>query len=180
MNVIFLDFDGVLNTINYSSNEDIKRRIKILSDICKEYDCKIVIEASIKDEIDEETLKTDIDWVNFIFDCFKEYGIDCIGRTPTVKKKISDNYCYQIWKEYEIRLYLFRHPEIKHYCIIDDDDLGPNNSDLNMVRDHLVKTIYYSNNKEEEGLLKEHKHKVKEILQLDNKIRKLVFKNKKI
>ena len=31
-------------------------RIKILADICKEYNCKVVIEASAKDAIDEEVL----------------------------------------------------------------------------------------------------------------------------
>ena len=67
MNVIFLDFDGTLNTIHYSSNEDIERRIKILADICKEYNCKVVIEASAKETIDEETLKTNNKWVKFIF-----------------------------------------------------------------------------------------------------------------
>ena len=39
-----------------------------------------------------------------------------------------------IYYFFEIRLYLFRHPEIEHYVVIDDDDLGPNNSDLNKVR----------------------------------------------
>ena len=57
MNVIFLDFDGVLETIHYDSLDDVERRIKILAEICKEYDCKIVIEASAKEAIDEETLE---------------------------------------------------------------------------------------------------------------------------
>ena len=43
MNVIFLDFDGVLDTAHYKSLVDIERRIKILADICKEYNCKFVI-----------------------------------------------------------------------------------------------------------------------------------------
>ena len=48
MNVIFLDFDGVLETIHYDSLDDVEKRIKILAEICKEYDCKIVIEVSEK------------------------------------------------------------------------------------------------------------------------------------
>ena len=181
MNVIFLDFDGTLNTIHYSSNNDIERRIKILSDICKEYDCKIVIEASSKDSIDEETMETNNEWLKFIFDCFNKYNIECIGRTPNVEKKLSNHSYISCWKEDEIRLYLYRHPEIDHYCIIDDDDLAPRNSDLNKVRNHLVKTIYYSNNPEEEGLLEKHKSKVGKILKKDNEIKKLVLrKNNKI
>ena len=57
------------------------------------------------------------------------------------------------------------HPEINHYCVIDDDDLAPRNSDLNLVRDHLITPLYYSEeNPEEEGLLASHKELVGEIL----------------
>ena len=37
MNVIFLDFKGVLETIHYDSLDDVEKRIKILAEICKEY-----------------------------------------------------------------------------------------------------------------------------------------------
>ena len=179
MNVIFLDFDGVLDTVHYSSREDIERRIKILGDICHEYDCKVVIEASAKGAIDEETLETFSDWIQDIFDLFKKYNIKCIGRTPTVGKKTSDCSYFPIWKEDEIRLYLFRHPEIDHYCVIDDDDFGPSFSDLDKVRPHLVKTMYYSDNMEEEGLLESHMEQVGEVLKLDNEIKRLSLKRKK-
>ena len=178
INVIFLDFDGVVNTIHYSSNEDVERRIKILSDICKEYNCKVVIEASIKDLIDEDSMEINGEWLQFVFSLFKKYDIECIGRTPNVERKYSDYSYISMWKEDEIRLYLYRHPEIDHYCIIDDDDLGPINSDLNKVRNHLVKTMYYSNNPEEEGLLEKHKEKVKQVLKLDNEIKQLLSKRK--
>ena len=86
-----------------------------------------------------------------------------------------------MWKEDEIRLYLYRHPEILHYCIIDDDDLYDLNkkSDLDKVRDHLVKTVYYSDNHEEEGLLPKHKYLIKDVLRKQNEIGKLVLKRKK-
>lgn len=179
MNVIFLDFDGVLNTVHYSSNEDIEKRIKILADICHTYDCKVVIEASAKDAIDEETMETDSKWIQYIFDCFNKYGIICIGRTPKVEKRLNSYSYIPIWKEDEIRLYLYCHPEIKHYCIIDDDDAIPI-SDLNKVRNHLVKTINYSNNKEEEGLLEKHKLEVGKILKKENEMLKIIeIKNEK-
>ncbi|MBR1376247.1 MAG: hypothetical protein IJ565_00305 [Bacilli bacterium] len=178
MNVIFLDFDGTLDTIHRNSNEDIERRIAILANICKEYNCKVVIEASAKSSISEDTLETDSEWIRIIFDLFKKYGIECIGRTPNVIRRLSETSYLPIWKEDEIRLYLFRHPEIEHYCILDDDDLYPKNSDLNKVRDHLVKTIYYSRNPDEEGILECHKEEVGKILKKDNNIRKLVLKYK--
>ena len=166
MNVIFLDFDGVLATIHYYSNEDVERRIKILSDICREYQCKVVIEAAAKDCIDEDTLEVQGEWVGFIFQLFDKYGIECIGRTPNVERKISECSYVSMWKEDEIRLYLSRHPEIEHYCVIDDDDKTPIGSDLDKVRSHLVQTIYYSENPEEEGLLSKHKDEVGKILKI--------------
>ncbi len=184
MNVIFLDFDGVLNTIHYDSMEDIERRIKILGDICKEYDAKVVIEASMKDAIDEETGYIYSDWVRGIFDLFVKYGIDCIGRTPNVEKKQSNDSYIPMWKEDEIRLYLYRHPEIDHYCVIDDDDtinmLKWERSDLDKVRHHLVTTKYYSDNPEEEGLLECHKKEVGKMLKKDNEIKRLIVKRDRI
>ncbi len=179
MNVIFLDFDGVLDTIHYKSLEDIERRIKILADICKEYNCKVVIEASAKDAIDEETLEIEEgSWVNDIFAFFKKYGIECIGRTPSITIKTGENTYITMWKEEEIIQYLQMHPEIEHYCIIDDDDTKAmhwEKSDLDKVRDHLVETVYYSNNPDEEGLLPRHKEEVGKILQKENDIKRLVL-----
>lgn len=187
MNVIFLDFDGVLNTWHdyYSTkqevNEKYDKRIKILSDICKKYDCKVVIEASVKSFIDEETLETDVDWVNKIFKIFKKYDIECIGRTPDVIKRINEHSSKPIWKEDEIRLYLFRHPEIDHYVVIDDDDAPiycGGISDLDKVRKHLVKTVFIASKEEEEGLLEKYSDEVGEKLKEANEIKKFALKRK--
>lgn len=192
MNVVFLDFDGVLKCFHdyYDNNynhvetskckEKLEKRIKILSDICKKYDCKVVIESAHKDFIDEETLETNIDWINDIFRLFKKYNIECIGRTPKVKKRTNSYSYYPIWKEYEIRLYLFKHPEIDHYVIIDDDDrqamhLTP--SDLDKVRNHLIQTKdYLKNHPEEEGLLEKHIDEVGKKIKIDNEIKKFALK----
>ena len=186
MNIIFLDFDGVLNTLSefYCTDEEKmknkEKRIKILAEMCKKYNCKIVIEASVKKFIDEETLETKIDWVNKIFDLFKKYDIECIGRTPVVKKWLSDNSFLSIWKQDEIRLYLFRHPEIDHYVVIDDDDAPfwrHGKSDLDLVRNHLVKTEFYlKENPKEEGLLEKHIDEVGEKLKEENEIKKFALK----
>ena len=169
MNVIFLDFDGVLDTYHYNSEKDIERRIKILADICAEYDCKVVIEASSKDAIDEETLEVAEDsWVRIIFELFKKYNIECIGRTKSLEENMNDFTSSPMWKEDEILEYLKMHPEIEHYCIIDDDDAKTimhwEISDLDKVRDHLVQTIYYSKNPDEEGLLPKHKDEVEKVV----------------
>ncbi len=187
MKVIFLDFDGTLygahdiynNGTKVSDSEFDKRlnkSIKILSDICKENDAKIVIESSYKDCIDEETLETDVDWIKKILDLMKQNGIEVIGRTPNLED-FKDNYTGnpRIWKEDEILEYLRRHPEIDSYCVIDDDDLVTlparekrdySKSDLNKVRDHLLETEFINeDNPMEEALQECHKEKVKLILQ---------------
>lgn len=183
MNVIFLDFDGVIDTNYYKSDEQIEEKIKILSDICHSYDCKVVIEASAKEAIDENTLGIDEEstWVLKIFDLFKKYDIECIGRTPSVGRKNNKGSYLPMWKEDEIRLYLFNHPEIDHYCIIDDDDLTDlhRKSDLDKVRNHLVKTKdFLIDNPKEEGLQIYHKEEVGKILELENNLKKFAAKKK--
>ena len=180
MNVIFLDFDGVIDTNYYKSDEDVENKIKILADICHKFDCKVVIEASAKSAIDEDTLNVNSDatWVKFIFDMFKKYKIECIGRTPCVGRKITDNSYSSLWKEDEIRLYLYRHPEIDHYCIIDDDDLRVyNRSDLNTLREHVLLTYdYLIDTPEEEGILKKHEVEIENILKKENDYKKYALK----
>ena len=184
MNVIFLDFDGVIDTINYNSKEDVEKRIKLLAEICHELDCKVVIEASAKEAIDEETMEVYGEWVSYIFDLFNKYEIECIGRTPSVKRIYSSNSYLPMWKEDEIRLYLFRHPEIDHYCVIDDDDCAIDddysNSDLNKVRNHLVTTVYYSRNHEEVGLLEKHIDEAKEAMKIDNEVKRFALKRRSV
>lgn len=169
MNVIFIDFDGTLITAHFDTDDDIERRVKILADICHEYNSKVVIEAAAKGVIDEETLEVkEGSWVNGILRLFQKYQIECIGRTPNIPKQINENMELPMWKEDEILMYLEMHPEITHYCIIDDDDTKEmhwTESDLDKVRDHLVQTKYYSDNPQEEGLLPRHKEEVGKILE---------------
>ena len=192
MNVIFLDFEGVLITHQdkiamfndekiFFPYDKIEKRIALLAEICNEYNCKIVIEASGKNEIDEETMKikSQNKFTQYIFEMFKKYGIECIGRTPNVERRIEDYTILPMWKEDEIRLYLLRHPEIEHYCVLDDDDtismLHWKTSDLEKVKTHLVKTEYYSELGDgKEGLLPYHKEEIGRALQKENEIRRLV------
>lgn len=184
MNVIFLDFDGVLDTYHFEIDEDVEKKIKVLADICHMYDAKVVIEASARVTINEETMEIDSksEFVLYVFYLFNKYDIDVIGRTPNVKRYISSDKVGHIdgWKEDEIRLFLFRHPEIEHYCVIDDDDLSDTHrkSDLDKIRPHLVKTEDYSDNPEEEGLLPKHMEEVGEKLKVENEVRRLVLKYK--
>ena len=175
MNVIFLDFDGVIDTNKCISDEYMEGKVKLLASICKEFDCKVVISSSRKEFIDGNTIevKEDIKWIRNILQWMKKYGIECISVTPTIGKQVSEYHYMPIWKEFEIITYLKEHPNVKHYCVIDDDDLGPRNSDLNLVRDHLVTTLMYADNIEDQGLLESHRKLIGEILKKDIDYEKL-------
>ena len=186
MNVIFLDFDGVINSFHCMEDIDTEKRIKILADICQELNCKVVISAGINDTIDEETLRVyDYDfvdedvrnYVNGILDMLKKYNIECIGRTPRIGKKTSEVSYIEQWKEYEIEAYLANHPEIEHFAILDDEDPNSRRKYFEALEPHLVKTINYSDNPEEEGLLELHKEKIAKVLELENEFRNNKVKN---
>ena len=183
MNIIFLDMDGVIDTVYYHTYEQMAGKIKILIDICNTYNAKVVIEAASKSAIDETTLEVDPNalFVNFIVSLLKKYNL-FYGRTPDVGKYLEDRYhLYEMWKEDEIRLYLMRHPEVDHYCVIDDDDLNAmyKHSDLDKVRPHLVCPTYYDQeNPENEGLQPYHKEEVGKALKLENEIKKYALRSK--
>ena len=133
------------------------------------------------DEDTLEVIRDDVEWFKELLETFKKYDIEVIGRTPTVKRRDEhfENACLPIWKEDEIRLYLFRHPEIDHYVVLDDDDLADahRKSDLDKIRPHLVKTDnYLENHANEEGLLERHKAEVGEVLKKENEIKKFALR----
>lgn len=172
MNIIFLDFDGVLDTYQNTLDEDIDKKIKILAKITNLYNCKIVIESSHKSAIDEDTKEISSDFVKYILDRFKIYNIEFIGKTPDIRVYYN-NYSYQdIWKEDEIRIYLLRHPEIEHFCIIDDNDY----SDLTKLYPYLVTTKMFGETKKEEGLTEDNILEIANILNKENIYQKKIMK----
>lgn len=169
MNVIFLDIDGVLNTCNdleknryYYLESGIERpninieKVEVLSRIVKKYNCKIVISSSWKLNNNKN--------LNYLFNLFERYEIECIGFTPSIKKIYNEHTYNDMWKENDIRIYLLRHPEIEHFCIIDDEEY-----DLLKLKDYLIKTVNYNENHELEGLLDIHETEVERILKKENK-----------
>ena len=75
-----------------------------------------------------------------------------------------------MWKEYEIITYLKHHPEIEHFCIIDDND----SKDLEKFKDYLVQTCdYLPNEPELEGIQYYHSESVGLILKKENRFKKV-------
>ena len=117
--VIFLDFNGVLDTYENMDqiNEENLKRLKYIVDTTQ---AKIVISSSLKNSYYytghfSEHLQN-------IIQELEKIGIEVIGITPYVGER-----------EEEIKLYLKQHPEIDEYCILDDD------YEMKDLKENLVK-----------------------------------------
>lgn len=121
MNVIFLDFNGVLDTYEMMDviNKDNLNRLKM---IVAATNSKIVISSSLKNSY--YYLGNFSKKLEEIIQILEDNGIEVIGITP---KKES--------REEEIIAYLENNPNITNYCILDDEH------EWNILNDHLVKLI---------------------------------------
>ncbi len=145
MKVIFLDFNGVLDTwfemdkINYDNLQRLKW-------IVRETEAKVVLTTSNKRSFVTSGVMNPI--MVMLTTRLMEEGIDVIGVTPNADTR-----------EHEIMLYLYEHPEIENYVIIDDD------YDMEELADHLVKLPCQNIGQEQLGLQKEHAEKAIKILE---------------
>lgn len=107
MKVIFLDFNGVLDTYDNFDVID-KSNLYVLVDAINLTDSKVVITSSNKDYFYRNGKHNEI--MKNLINILHEYNVEVLGYT----KKLGS-------REEEIIDYLYNHPEIEHYCIIDDD-----------------------------------------------------------
>jgi hypothetical protein len=119
MNVIFLDFNGVLDT---NENLDVidEGNLKRLKQLVDMFEAKVVISSSLKNTYYYTGRYGKM--LQGIIDTLLTNGIDVIGITPKAESR-----------EEEIRMYLDSHPEVSNYCILDDD------YEMELLSDHLVK-----------------------------------------
>lgn len=119
MKVVFLDFNGVLDTYDEFDVID-KSNLYVLVDAINLTDSKVVITSSNKDYFYRNG-KHNLIMENLI-NTLSEYNIEVLGYT----RKLNS-------REEEILDYLCTHPEIEHYCIIDDDYF------FESMGDHMIK-----------------------------------------
>ena len=127
MNVVFLDYDGVVNTpmwdndgkhcrFNFPSDNKVNnfQCVQWLSEFCEKFNYCIVVTSTWR--MDE----------NYI-DCLKNGGlrdgIEIVGKTPVINGA---------HRGAEIRAFLDAHHEITNFIIIDDED------DMDDLVDHLI------------------------------------------
>lgn len=119
MKVIFLDFNGVLDTYEKMDEIDVNN-LQRLKHIVEETGAKIVISSSIKNSFyytgrfSKLLLK--------VIKTIQSNDMEVIGITPKASER-----------EEEIQLYLDSHPQVENFCIIDDD------YDMKSFKKHMVK-----------------------------------------
>lgn len=135
MNVIFLDFNGVLDTYEEMDiiNKDNLLRLKKIVD---ETDPKIVISSSLKNNSYNEGVYTN-NLVKYLINPLKEVGIEVIGITPNKDTR-----------EEEITEYLVNHPEINNFLILDDE------YEFNKYKNNFIKLDYLGNGLEDKHINK--------------------------
>lgn len=135
MNVVFLDFDGVINIpywykdkngewrtkYNYPSDGCVNhfQAIQWVSHFCQKHGYDIVISSTWRMCENDE-----FNCTQCLYDSGLRKDIKILGKTPYLSGKHRGD---------EISQYLSEHPEIDHYLIFDDD------SDMTVHMDKLVK-----------------------------------------
>jgi len=119
LKVIFLDFNGVLDTYENMNVVD-PDNLAILKEVIEETGAKLVISSSIKNTFfysghHNRNMK-------YLIDVLTENNIEIYGLTPWLEKR-----------EMEILEYLKNNPDISEYCIIDDDYY------FESMKEHMVK-----------------------------------------
>lgn len=116
MNVIFLDYDGVVNIpmwnedgtrCRYNFPDDNKvnhfQAVQWISEFCLKYDYKIVVSS---------TWRMDKNYKECLINGGLREGVEILGKTKILNST----------RGHEIDVYLEEHPEITGYIIIDDCD----------------------------------------------------------
>lgn len=144
MKVIFLDFNGILDTYENMDviDSDNLNRLKRIVDECN---AKVVLTTSNKNNYYRSGMIRGI--LKYIIDSLLEAGIDVIGMVPMLDSR-----------EDEIHAYLAMHPEVEAFVILDDD------YDMPSFRDNLILLPSQMIGIEQRGLEDEHVEKAISIL----------------
>lgn len=136
-NIVFLDFDGVINidSNNFGGPYKDNDLIKNLNSFCKEYDFKIVVISSWRKYSDYKKI---------LYRSGLDNSIEIVGSTDNLEKD----------RESEVIKYLEDHPYINKFIIIDDRP-------FNMLKKYQIQTDY------EIGFNKEKYNEAKELIKQD-------------
>lgn len=133
LKVIFLDFDGVLNSAKYllgcgdCGMAIDPTRMVLLRRIVDATGAKIVLSTSWREHWETNSAKRDNIGVR-INDIFSKYGLQIWDKTPELHAR----------REMEIKSWLDKHPEVKSFVVLDDSLLS-----ADYLNGHFIKTSNY-------------------------------------
>ena len=161
MKIIFLDIDGVLNSDMYEANRTDKlddnridhSRVKLLADLVKATDAKIVLTSTWRMDWNRISALCG-DYGKYLNECFATHGISILDKTPFIS--------YFSERSKEILIWLAHHREsVESFVILDDMNYG-----WDKLNSRVVIT-----NPQGYGLEEEHVQKALELLN-----KRIVFK----
>ena len=133
MLIIFLDFDGVLNSKKYIALKNEPgvcfdpECLNLLKEIVLKTNAKIVLTSSWREHWDKDEKLCDETGV-FINQAFKSLGFKIFDKTPSLNLR----------REQEIKEWLNQNQYVDNFVVLDDMLLG-----ADFLKGHFVKTSYY-------------------------------------
>lgn len=130
-NIVFLDFDGVLNLDinNYTGNFKAKEPIENLNKFCLENEFKIVVISS---------WRKSLNYMEILYESGLDRRIEILGATETLEKD----------RETEVIDYLEKHQNINKFIILDDGNFYE-------LKKYQIQTIFekgFDNKKYQEAI----------------------------
>ena len=132
MKVLFLDFDGVLNSLQYDREKDATKnnsidetRLRLLKKVIDETKAKIVLTTSWRRHWNKARALCDEVGL-WISELFSRYGLDIYDKTPDLPSSVG--------RKSEILDWLNNLKEpVESFVILDDEKIGGN------LKNHFVK-----------------------------------------
>lgn len=135
MKTIFLDVDGVLNSINFPEYAIDEHRVKLLAKLVEETGAVVVIHSGWRFWFDD-CMQPQTDEAKHLFNLLRKYKVTLYGKTPDLTtEKIRANKTFSLVKAQEILSWLNEHTPVESYVVLDDLDLGNHE-----VQEHQVRT----------------------------------------
>lgn len=156
--IIFLDVDGVLNSMDYfEQTKDCKgyteinpETVKLLKEIIDRTGAEIVLSSSWRD-LGKRKNESEHPMYAYLTDTLKEYGMEIVDHTPYIEQD----------RPKEIKAWLDNQKDKDVRFVSLDDDFAKDKYDKVGIGDFLVRTSFYE---KDGGLRKEHVEKAIEIL----------------
>ena len=153
MNIIFLDVDGVLNSLAYFKQNKDKGRadisdyhLQMLAKIYHACDCKIVLSSSWR-ELDDESDIHIYCMYKYLLDELARYDMEIIDKTPVINMN----------RPLEIKTWLEEHGGKDNYNFVSlDDDFSKDKYEKYGISDCLVKTEFFCDDISDGGLHERH------------------------